>query len=224
MKRILFALLAGTSGLLLNSGSAQTEAEKAPTCTAAKRAAAATVDGKLGKDEYPSAVLTMKQTAERDAIQGAPAVARVFHDGKTLYVTITVPFDDETMLTKGEQWGFDDGAEICVRDASATAPGPTFVIHGFTTGKHECTTAGGAPEDAIRKLEKAIKFAATVDKKSWTGEWAIPFEAMSLKYKPGIKLGFNLGAWRTENREWIIWRGAQGPTHQLDDGGSLILE
>ena len=224
-------LIAAMLGLLLSRAWAQAEGDKAPaegnktpTCTAAKLATAATIDGKVDKDEYPAAVLTMKQTPEREAIEGAPAKARVFHDGKTLFVAITVPFKDEGMLTKGEQWGFSDGAEICVRDASGTVPGTTFVIHGFVTGKHECTTAGGAPDDSIEKMEKAIKFAAKVDKESWTGEWSIPFEALGIKYTPGMKLGFNLGALRTEDGQWIIWRGAQGPTHQLDAGGILILE
>ncbi|MEI8371520.1 MAG: sugar-binding protein [Planctomycetota bacterium] len=177
-----------------------------------------------GEGEYPAAVLTMKQTPAREDINGSPASAKVFHDGKSLYVIITVPFKDGGNLSKGEQWVQDDAAEVCFCDASNTQAGPTFVIHGFASGKHESTTNGGATEDAAEKLGKAVKYAAKIDKQSWTGEWAIPFEAAGLKYKPGMKLSFNLGAWRSEDAEWIIWCGAEGPTYQLENGGKLTLE
>lgn len=191
---------------------------------AAKLDKAATVDGVADKDEYPSRTLAIKQTPEREKIQGEAASARVFHDAKTLFVAVTVPFKNAASLSKGESWGTNDGAEVCFRDASGAKPGPTFIIHGFASGKHECSTEGGAPSEASDKLEKAVKFAAKVDKQSWTGEWAIPLQTAGITYKPGLSLGFNLGAWRAETSEWIVWRGAQGPTFELDNGGLLKLE
>lgn len=97
-------------------------------------------------------------------------------------------------------------------------------MHGYASGKHECTTEAGASSDAVEKLDKAVKFAAKADKDSWTGEWAIPLEAVGVRYKPGAKLGFNLGAWRSEASEWIVWRGALGATYQLENAGTLMLE
>ncbi|MCX7046815.1 MAG: hypothetical protein NTX50_15175 [Candidatus Sumerlaeota bacterium] len=192
--------------------------------TAAKRAKAAVVDGVAGKDEYPSLALPMKQTPERETIQTEPASARVFHDGKMLYVAMTVPIKKISELSKGETWGTNDGGEVCFRDASGAQPGATFVIHGFASGKHECTTDGGASSDDASKLEKAVKFAATIGAQSWTGEWAIPLEAAGIRYKPGMTLGFNLGLWRSEGSEWNCWRGAQGATYQLESAGTLTLE
>ena len=211
-------------GTLLASSLTLAAAPEEGVMTAAKRAKAAKVDGVADKDEYPAPAVSLKQTPDREAISGAPASARLFHDGQTLFVTITVPLEDAGKLSKGESWSSDDAAEVCVRDASTTQPGPTFIIHGFATGKHECTTDAGAPDAQTAKLEKAVKFAAKVEKKSWTGEWAIPFEALGLRYKPGLKLDFNLGVWRSESGEWIIWRGALGSTYNLDNGGKLTLE
>jgi len=187
--------------------------------TAAKARKTATVDGVV-----PTRTLTLQQTPERAKIAGKAATARVFHDGTTLFVAVTVPLEKAADVSKGESWGSNDGAEVCVRDASCAQPGPTFIVHGFASGKHECTGDGGAPSEAVTKLEKAVKFAAKVDKQSWTGEWAIPFEALGIRYKPGTALGFNLGGWRAENAEWFVWRGALGATYDLDNGGKLTLE
>ena len=224
MSRTCAGWLTMVLGTLLASSVVLTAAPEEGVLTAVKCAKAAKVDGVAGKDEYPAPAVSLKQTPDREAISGAPASARVAHDGKTLFVTITVPVDDASKLSKGESWSSDDAAEVCLRDASGTKPGPTFVIHGFMSGKHECTTDAGATAEQTTKLEKAVKFAAKVDAKSWTGEWAIPFEAAGLKYKPGLKLDFNMGVWRSESGEWIIWRGAQGPTFELDNGGKLTLE
>jgi hypothetical protein len=193
-------------------------------CAAAKLGKAATLDGVVEKDEYPARTLTLQQTPERAKIAGKAATAYVFHDGTTLFVAVTVPLEKAADVSKGESWGSDDGAEVCVRDASGAQPGPTFIVHGFASGKHECTGDGGAPSEAVTKLEKAVKIAAKVDKQSWTGEWAIPFEALGIRYKPGTALGFNLGGWRAENAEWFVWRGALGATYDLDNGGKLTLE
>lgn len=217
--RLVAAVIMGT---LLTQGLVRGEPEF--TFTAAKCDKAATIDGVANKDEYPSQVMTMKQTPERSAIQGEAANARAFHDGKMLYVVITVPFKAGSTVSKGEGWGQNDGAEVCLRDASGTKPGSTFIIHGFATGKHECTTEGGAASDKVEKLDKAVKFAAKIDTQSWTGEWAIPLDVVDITYKPGLSLGFNVGAWRSEGGEWIVWRGAQGPTYDLDNGGKLTLE
>ena len=222
MKNAISLTVAVMSCLALDFAMAR--AEDDVTATAAKRDKAAVIDGVASEGEYPAAALAMKETPQREDINGAPASAKVFHDGKALYVIITVPFKDANNLSKGEGWAQDDAAEVCFCDASNPQAGPTFVIHGFATGKHESTADGGASDEAAEKLGKAVKYAAKIGKQSWTGEWAIPFEAAGLKYKPGMKLGFNLGAWRAEDAEWIIWRGAEGATWQLDKAGKLTLE
>ena len=50
-----------------------------------------------------------------------------------------------------------------------------------------------------------------------------PLEAAGIRYKPGCKLGFNVGVRRTETDEWIQWRGS-GATWRLAKAGLLALE
>ena len=71
--------------------------------------------------------------------------------------------------------------------------------------------------------ESAVKFAAKVADKQWVGEWAIPLSAAGVAFRPGLKLGFNLGVRRTEIGEWIQWFGS-GSTWNLSEAGFVILE
>jgi len=224
MKRNVVIAAAVLSGAVLLRMSALAEEEQKYIFTAEKLEKAAVVDGVAGKDEYPSGVMTMAQTPDRDKIEGAPAQARVFHDGKVLYVIITVPVKSADAVNRGESWSQDDAGEVCFRDASTSKPGSTFVIHGFSSGKHECVDLGGASAEETAKLGKDVKFSAKVDKNSWTGEWAIPLKSAGIEYKPELKLDFNLGVWRSESNEWIIWRGANGATYQVEEAGKLILK
>ncbi|OGV66548.1 MAG: hypothetical protein A3K19_23835 [Lentisphaerae bacterium RIFOXYB12_FULL_65_16] len=193
-------------------------------CTAKKVVAPVSIDGVVSAGEWPEPALPMKETPDRQPVKGPPATLRVCHDGTTLYVAITVPVAESAKLKPGAGWGQDDGAEVVFRDASRAKPGPTFAVHGFAAGAHEAIADPDAPPDATGKLGTASRFAAKVSGNEWTGEWAVPLGAVGIKYRPGLKLGFNAGVLRTETNEWIIWAGALGSTMQLDNGGNVVLE
>ena len=183
-----------------------------------------TIDGAIAPGEWPEGTLALAETPDRKTAQGGPATARVCHDGRTLYVAITVPVKEARKLKLGASWGTDDGAEVCFREASGAKPGPTFGIRGFPNGAHASYTDAGAPAELARKLGEATQFAAKVGERGWTGEWAIPLSVAGIKCKPGLRLGFNVGALRSEINEWVIRTGTLGPTWQLDNAGTLILE
>jgi hypothetical protein len=190
-----------------------------------KRATAAVkLDGQVAPNEWPEAVMTMKETPAREALTGPPAAARLCHDGDTLYVAVTMPVSAASKIKRGTTWGQDDGAEICFRDLSGAKPGPIFVVQGFASGASQSVDHAGAPSDLVEKLGRGIRFKSKIEDKQWTGEWAISLAAAGLQYKPGMKLGFNLGALRTENDEWIVWTGAMGPNWQLENTGKVVLE
>jgi hypothetical protein len=199
------------------------EARKLPPLQAPK-VAGITVDGIVTAGEWTVAPVAMREDPGRNPVKGAPVSARVCHDGKMLYVAMTVPVADVAKLKRDGVWGQSDGMEVVFRDASGKTPGPVFAVRGFADGSHESTPDGGAPEAPVQKLGQATRFVATVGAKEWTGEWAIPLEAAGIKYKPGLKLGFNLGVLRTEDNEWTVWQGALGTSLQLDNGGILVLE
>ncbi len=181
--------------------------------------AAPALDGQMQPGEWPAPAMVVKERPDGSAIAGAPCEARLCHDGTSLYVSITVPVRDAAGMKMGETWEECDAAEVCFQDQA----GPVFVIHGFATGKHESVTEAGAPVAAARQAGAATQFAARVANGQWTGEWQIPLAAAGIAYRPGLKLGFNLGVRRTEAKEWIQWSGS-GATWHLAEAGSVVLE
>jgi len=180
-------------------------------------------DGVIGADEWPSATTAVSQDTDGSPIRTAPCVLRLVHDGADLYVAVTVPIKDVAALKVGDKWNDCDAAEVCFRDVSGATPGPTFVVHGFLTGKHESVTEAGASAGAAGKLGAAVTFAAKLGPGQWTGEWRIPLAAAGVQPAPGWKLGFNVGVRRTENAEWVQWQGS-GSTWNLARSGVVVLK
>lgn len=224
MKKSMVWTMAVLLGAVASRGVAAEEAQQKFEYKAKQMDAAAVVDGVAGAAEYPAETMVMKENPDRFPISGKPAEARAFHDGKVLYVAVTIPVESADDLVLGEYWSQSDGAEVCFRAASSDPEAPSFVIHGFATGKHESTIHGGVTAEDADKVDKAVKFAAKTSPTAWTAEWAIPLAAAGLEFKPGMKLDFNLGLWRSGSYEWINWRGTEGPTHKLSGAGALILE
>ncbi len=167
--------------------------------------------------------LSVARRPDGSAVAGAPATARLTHDGTRLIVTVTVPLRDASKLQRGRAWGSDDAAELCFRDLSGAAPGPTFVSHGFAGGHQECVSEAGAPEAASQRLAAAIGYEAKVAAGQWTARWTVPLAAAGINLKPGLKLGCNVGVRRSESGEWLQWHGT-GATWHLDQAGGLVLE
>jgi parallel beta-helix repeat protein len=188
----------------------------------AKAKAAPTIDGEVKADEWTAAPSPVSENTDRSKIKTVPCQAQFAHDEKTLYVAVTIPLA-KPVKDRTHEWGKSDGIELCLRSLDGK-PGPIAVIHGFMDGTKEATGDGAAPKPMIEALNKSVTFAAKVTDTQWTGEWAIPLEAAGIAYKPGVKVGFNIGIHRTENKEWIQWTGALGATFKLENAGSLILE
>jgi hypothetical protein len=170
------------------------------------------------------ATLTLVETPGREKLANTPCSAKVSHDGTALTVVVTVPLKDVAKLAKTGAWGACDGMEVCVRQHDDKKPGPIFVVQGFPDGRKQISEDGGAPKAACAKLNEAFKFEATIDQDKWTGTFVIPFEALGIALKPGLKLGFNIGVRRTETDDWIAWTGTQGPNWQLENAGRIVLE
>ena len=195
-----------------------------PPFTARRVAQPVTVDGKVSPGEWPDAALELHQSPSREILETPPCVVKACHDGNTLYVTVTVPVKDAAKLKRGGKWETDDGAEVCFAEEKGGPLGPIFVVHGFTNGQWESVTEAGAPAPQAKALGAAVRYAATVGDKQWTGEWAIPLSTVGIQMTPGKRIAFNAGVHRSETDEWVIWIGALGQTWRLKNAGTLILE
>ncbi len=175
-----------------------------------------------GEAELAGALaLSVRETPDRNHIAGQACAAKVGHDGQQLYIELVVPAT-AAKLRRGEHWGQDDGAEVCLQRLDGKRGGPVFVLHGFLTGRCESVTdAGAAPAEAAA-MGRAVQFTATVRADGWIGRWAVPLAALGAK--PGGQLAFNLGVRRTEADEWVCWAGALGQTWRVENAGVLLLQ
>lgn len=175
-----------------------------------------------GGEEQPT--VPVAETPVRRPVEGPPGALRVSWDRENLRVSVTVPVTEPSRLDRDEVWGRSDGAEVSLRDASRSPPGPTCILRGFVTGKlwvsHD---AGMHPED-IHRIESAARYTASTRQDAWTGEWVVPFSSLDLAAQPGLEIGFNCAVRRSADGQWLVWAGTAGATWLLDGAGVLVLE
>ena len=211
-----------------------------PVTTPARRTYSATVervaqppvlDGEIGWDEWPHAMLHLDREPSRWGASGAPVFAKLAYDDQCLYVAVNVVLFDITKLRRGSTWGKDDGAEVCIAGKTPDGKPVSFVVHGFAGGAFESVTLAGAPADAAERLGKAARFCAKPYgktkgdwKSGWRSEWAIPWDALGLKPAPKQKIAFNLGVRRIEDEVWRCYEGALSQNWRLDQAGTMQLK
>ena len=187
------------------------------------------IDGKIGPPEWDwdnRAAQALIQALSMGNGKGRqPSFAVVRYDAECLYVALKNQVSDSASLsTNGGTWGQDDGAEICIQDTSGTKPGPVFVVQGFPSGHCQSVDHAGAPLVAVRKLGKAVRYAASVSDGQWCGEWAIPFAALGVNPKRTDKLLFNIGVLKKSEGQWIAWVSTGGAPWRLEYGGQILLK
>ena len=181
------------------------------------------IDGVIAQGEYAGAVLPLAETPSRDKIKNAVGMARISHDGKNLYVAVTIPLKQPAKISGQGDWGSADAIEVVVRRHGKT-PGATFVLQGFADGRLLLSPDAGAPQNEIAKLKQSAHFAAKTNADSWTGEWSIPLNDVGITFQPNVVLGFNIGARRLEADDWLVWTGTGRENWRLDGAGRIILD
>jgi hypothetical protein len=182
------------------------------------------VDGIISSNEYPNGPIWLAQTPGRAKLSTAAGSAWLAHDGQRLYIAVSIPVQKFDKLVSNARWGEADGLEVALR-VHEQQPGPTFVLQGFPDGRHIASTDAGAPVASSNALLQASRYAAGLFDESWVGEWSIPLQALGIRdMRPGVTLGFNLGARRLETNEWLVWTGTGRENWRLDGAGRIILE
>jgi hypothetical protein len=184
----------------------------------ARPAAIPVPDVKAIPKTWPGQPIALDQTPGGVPLPGAAGSAQVLRCGDRLLVRVIIPTQS---VTKGASWRTDDGAEVCLAGKTTDGKPVTWVVHGFANGVWEVSDEAGAPKEACAALKEKISFKATVTATDWQGEWQLPLSALGIV--PAGRIPFNLGAFRSANRQWINWIGTGGPTWQLDKAGTLAF-
>jgi hypothetical protein len=187
------------------------------------------IDGNTDAPEWPwetpgaKAMVTALSMEDGKAKQ--PSWALVMADGEALYIALVNRVADSAkLLRQGGVWGQNDGAEVCLQDASGAKPGPIFVVQGFPSGVCESVDHAGAPAEAVLRLGQAVRYAARIGEGQWTGEWRIPFAALGLEAAKVTSLRFNIGVLKAAEREWTAWVSTGGAPWRLEQAGELLLK
>lgn len=184
-----------------------------------------TIDGGITSDEWPGSDIGLDRAPSRQRASGPPAYVELAYDDQFLYVGLTVVAREPKNLRKGATWGEDDGAEVCIAGKTPDGESATFVVRGYTGGAFQSVTDAGVAAEAAERLGGGVRFAAKVwamrGGGGWSGEWAIPLDAMGLKPTPETKVAFNIGVFRSECIEWVCWEGTLAETWRLEQGGIL---
>jgi hypothetical protein len=180
------------------------------------------LDGEIGWEEWPRAMLPLDREKSRWGASGAPAFAKMGYDDRYLYVAVTVVTFEVGKLRKGTVWGEDDGIEISIAGAGAT-----YVMRGFADGMARSVTDAGATSEAAARAGAAVKFAARqfgTAMGGWRGEWAIPLEAIGVKADPGAKVAFNVAVFRTEDQVLRVLEGTLGESWKVEQAATLRFQ
>ena len=169
-------------------------------------------------NDWPGKAIPLAQTPAGVPLSATPCSANVARCGNDLLVRVRVP---TKQVTKGSSWRADDGAEVCVRGKTAQDKATTWVVRGYANGDYELSDEAGTPRATNAAVRAKVSFKAVVKPNEWIGEWRLPLSAMGVNTKGAVP--FNLGVFRSYDREWINWIGTKGPTWKLEEAGTLKL-
>ena len=230
---VIFREAVGTNGMI----QAFTISQEMPPVTPPSRRGGATgvvrvekppvLDGEIGTDEWPAALMSLDREPSRWGASGAPAFAELAYDNECLYFAVNVTMFDVAKLRTGSAWGKDDGAEICIAGKTADGKPAIFIVRGFAGGTLQSAADAGAPAADAERLGKASRFVAKQYGKNrggWRGEWAIPWKALGIEAAPGNKMAFNIGSFRAEDGVWRSWEGTLAQNWKLDQAAAMQLK
>jgi hypothetical protein len=181
-------------------------------------------EGLMRANEYSGAPLLLAQTPGREKLTTPVGQAWLAHDGEQLYIAVSIPIKHMGKLITNGRWGEADGMEVALR-VHSQSPGSTFILQGFPDGRHTASLDAGAPAALTKTLQQNSRYAARIYDESWIGEWSIPLQALGIKnMRPGLTLGFNLGARRLETNDWLVWTGTGRENWRLGGAGRIVLD
>ena len=155
-------------------------------------------DGTFAAGEWPVDWLTLDRTPDRHCSGFSTANVRFSWDDENLYASMmTANFRDAPMRLGG-RWGEDDGVELALPNG--------VKVRAFFSGRTEVLPAGMS----------GVRIWAGRDPEAERGrgnrnvghyEFAVPWKALALVPKPGLKVAFNACAFVSEFGQFKCWEG-----------------
>jgi hypothetical protein len=183
------------------------------------------LDGDIATNEWTAEYNRLDKDLLRLRFTGGSTSVKLSWDNKYLYMAAKIIMFDAKNISKGNTWKKDDGVEISIAGFEKGKPS-TFVIRSYANGSKQSVTEGGATASSARQLADRVRYASKIGEgvKGWNGEWAIPWDALGISPKPGMKVPFNICAFVNEYGKWRCWEGTLGESWEVDKAGTLLLK
>ncbi len=192
-----------------------------PFFRASRLESAPVIDGNL--KDWLGRAIDLKQSLEGAIFEASATQAWIGYDADALYVALSMPMrDPKALRTSGHLWGATDGVEIALQNQDA-ASGPILSLRGWPDGHFRAPDLAGVPLSLLQSLEKRVTYRSAVDRKSWTCEWRIPFDACGWRSASVATLACNLTVRNVADNAWRTWKIASGATYDLHNGGTLVV-
>ncbi len=187
------------------------------------------LDGKEGEGEWPKTgngkPAVIEQAPDRTKVtETTPrSYARAAYDDEFLYVLLVNRVRDVKALTRGKEWGRDDGVEISFKDPASK--GPVHVIHGFVSGMVEASTVAGSGLEQKKRIEDSgLKLATSVGDNYWTAEFRLPLRTIGIMPVKDRKLQFNIATRQAAANTPLVWTGTFAQNWKVEDAGELVFK
>ena len=160
-----------------------------------------------------------------------PSTAYIETDGSALFVAFINEVEPSQALSPSHRWGADDAVEVAlaVNGPPETAPGKErpFIFRGYPDGHVEGSTESGWMEQEVARAMQGVQFAAkTVDARTWTAEFRIPFASFGLlnPANENRPILVNLTVHKAAGKSWVQWKRQKGYSWEVHGGQALWLK
>ena len=159
-----------------------------------------------------------------------PSTAYIETDGSALFVAFVNAVDPSQPISQTHRWGADDAVEaaLAVTAPPEAAPGKErpFIFRGYADGHFEGSTESGWMRQEVARAMQGLQFAAkTVDAKTWTAEFRIPFASFAFTPTSGNRpVLANLTVYKAAGKSWVQWKKGKGYSWEVHGGQALWLK
>ena len=186
--------------------------------SAPRVAAPPTLDGVFGPTEWPLNWSALDRTPDRHASGFTGATCRFAWDDANLYVSVMAAAFKNSRMSIGSTWGRDDGVEVVFADGRR--------IRAYYSGKTEIVPVAFAVAGVRVWAGKdpTIKHKWENQNKA-NYEIAIPWSALGVTPKAGLKIPFNACAYMSEFDQYKYFEGtAPYPDGRpADDPAGIVM-
>ena len=179
-------------------------------------------------ERHQAATIEYLPNGQKDA---SPTTALIETDGTALLVAFVNELAPGQPISRTHRWGKDDAVEVSLALTAPPEATPRqerpFIFRGYPDGHVEGSAESGWTDQDVTRSMREVQFGARiVDARTWTAEFRIPFESLSLSDPAGVNRPIlaNLTVYKAAAKSWLQWKKPSGRSWDVQGGWALWLK